>query len=240
MQNLPIDQIIGDSPWTQKVRKRISQVANYRYSVLISGPSGTGKELVARAVHTHGPRADKPFIPVNCAALPTGLFASQLFGHMKGAFTGAAFNAIGCFRAAEGGTIFLDEIGELDFELQAKLLRVIQERKVVPVGAHEGIPVDVRIVAATNRDLEAEVKAGRFRLDLFYRLNVVSIETASLASRPEDIEVLARHFLAKAAIENGDELKRLSPAAMSLLKAYDWPGNIRQLQNVLEGAIVLN
>jgi DNA-binding NtrC family response regulator len=234
----PVDHLIGESPWTQQIRERILQVSGYRYSVLVTGPSGTGKELVARAIHTHGPRADKPFICVNCAALPSGLFASQLFGHLKGAFTGAAFNSLGCFRAAEGGTIFLDEIGDLELDLQAKLLRVIQERKVVPVGSHEGIPVDVRIVAATNRNLDEEVRAGRFRLDLYYRLNVVSVETAALASRREDIAVLAEHFLAKAAVENGEPTKRLTASALALLEAYDWPGNIRQLQNLLEGAVV--
>ncbi len=236
--SLGIHHLIGESPWTVKVRKRILQVAGYNYSVLISGPSGTGKELVARAIHTHGPRASKPFIPVNCAALPGELFTSQVFGHQKGAFTGAAQSTLGCFRAADGGTLFLDEIGDLDFDLQAKLLRVLQERKVTPVGSHDGIPVDVRVMAATNRNLEQDVRAGRFRLDLYYRLNVISVETAALKDRPEDIAVLARHFLARAAVETGSSVKDLARATIALMQSYAWPGNIRELQNLIERAIV--
>ena len=233
-----IDHIIGRSAWTERVLKRIVQVAGYRYSVLVTGPSGTGKELVARAIHTHGNRCEKPFIPVNCAAIPGGLFSSQLFGHVKGAFTGAQYSALGCFRAADGGTIFLDEIGELDMECQAKLLRVLQERVVIPVGAHEGETVDVRVIAATNRDLAADVRAGRFRLDLYYRLNVLSVETLGLKDRVEDVRVLATHFLAKTAVENGLPLKSLSPAALALMESYSWPGNVRELQNLIERAIV--
>ena len=235
-----LDHIIGNSAWTESVRKRILQIANYRYSVLITGPTGTGKELVARGIHAHGPRKDKPFVPVNCAAIPGSLFSSQLFGHVKGAFTGAQYSALGCFRAADGGTIFLDEIGELDLECQAKLLRVLQDRIVVPVGAHDGSTVDLRVIAATNRDLAAEVRAGRFRLDLYYRLNVLSIEAFALKDRPEDVEVLARHFLAKTAVENGLPLKSLSPAALALLQSYHWPGNVRELQNAIERAVVFN
>lgn len=216
------------------------QIASYRYSVLITGPTGTGKELVARAIHVHGPRTEKPFIPVNCATIAGSLFASQLFGHVRGAFTGAQHAALGCFRAAEGGTIFLDEIGDLDLDCQAKLLRVLQERKVIPVGAHDGHAVDVRVVAATNRNLEEEVRSGRFRLDLYYRLNTLSVRTLGLKERVEDVEPLARHFLAKTAVENGLPLKRLSAAALAILQCYAWPGNVRELQNVIERAVVFS
>lgn len=231
-------QLVGRSAWTRATQKRISQVASYRSNVLVSGPSGTGKELVARALHDLSPRSDAPFVPINCAAIPHSLFSSQLFGHVKGAFTGAQHAALGCFRAAEGGTIFLDEIGELDLDLQAKLLRVLQDREVVPVGGHEGIPIDVRVVTATNRDLEVEVADGRFRLDLYYRLNVLLVPTIGLRRRPEDIEPLARHMLAKASIENGLPDKRLSSEALRLLEIYPWPGNVRELQNVMERAVL--
>lgn len=238
IQHYAIDNIVGHSAWTEQVRNRIMQIADHRYSVLISGPSGTGKELIARAIHTHGKRVEKPFIPVNCAAIPSGLFSSQLFGHVKGAFTGAEYSSLGCFRAADGGTIFLDEIGELDLECQAKLLRVLQERLVVPVGSHDGNEVDVRILAATNRNLAEEVRAGRFRLDLYYRLNVLSVETLGLKDRVEDVENLATYFLAKTATDSGLPLKQISPAALALLQSYSWPGNVRELQNMIERAVV--
>ncbi|MCH8923666.1 MAG: sigma-54-dependent Fis family transcriptional regulator, partial [Planctomycetes bacterium] len=216
----------------------IQRVAPYDSGVLITGPTGTGKELISRSIHRHSPRADGPFVPVDCAALTGELFASQLFGHVKGAFTGAHFSTLGSFGAADGGTIFLDEIGELEPMMQAKLLRVLQEKTVVPLGSYEGQPVDVRIIAATNRDLQEEVYAGRFREDLFYRLNVVSLKTLPLADRREDIEALARHILHKLAIDAGLPLKQLAPSAMNLLRAYDWPGNVRELSNQLERAVV--
>ncbi len=232
-------QFIGNSLWMDRLRKRIHQIANYNYGVLITGPSGTGKELVARAVHSNGNRAERPFIPVNCAAIPTGLFSSQLFGHTKGAFTGAQYASLGCFRAAEGGTLFLDEVGELDLDCQAKLLRVLQEKIVTPVGGHDGVSIDVRTIAATNRDLAAEVRAGRFRLDLYYRLNVLSVETLGLVERRDDIQPLAEYFLAKTAAECGLPQKKLLPHSIKLLESYDWPGNVRELENFIERAVVM-
>jgi DNA-binding NtrC family response regulator len=228
--------IVGISVWSAKIREQIVAVAAFPSNVLITGPTGTGKEVISRALHALGPRAEKPFIPVDCAAIPGALFSSHLFGHLKGAFTGADHAALGCFQAAEGGTIFLDEIGELEADMQTKLLRVLQQRTVCPVGSHREIPVDVRIIAATNRDLRREVAEGRFREDLYYRLNVISLRTAALRERPEDIAELARHFLGKLAFNYGLPEKRLSEAALARLQRHAWPGNVRQLENVLERA----
>jgi DNA-binding NtrC family response regulator len=235
-----LDSLVGHSEWVEQTRAVIRAVAGYSSSILITGASGTGKELIARAIHRLSTRSAGRFIPVDCASLSGPLFASHMFGHLKGSFTGATYNAVGCFRAAEGGTIFLDEIGELDLDLQAMLLRVLQERVVTPVGSHEGTPVDVRILAATNRHLHEDVAAGRFREDLYFRLNVVSIETCPLRERIEDVEVLAEHFLHRFAVENGMPSKRLSDSARAQLKAYAWPGNIRELENAIERAIVFS
>jgi DNA-binding NtrC family response regulator len=230
--------ILGRSIWSEHIRRSIKRVAGYNSSVLVVGPSGTGKELISAAIHRHSRRAGAPFIAVDCTSIPASLFSSQLFGHVKGAFSGAEYETLGSFRAADGGTIFLDEIGELSLELQSHLLRVIQQRTVIPVGSHQSIPVDVRVIAATSRQLETEVAEGRFRLDLFYRLNVVKLTAKALRERPEDVAPLSEHFLDLFSIENGLPHKRISPEGMRFLESCAWPGNVRQLQNVLERAVV--
>jgi DNA-binding NtrC family response regulator len=231
-----IEGIVGDSSWARDIRAKVPAVAGCPSNVLITGPTGTGKEVIARAIHDHSPRARMPFIPVDCAAVTGTLFASHIFGHLKGAFTGAGYAALGSFRAAAGGTVFLDEIGELEADMQTKLLRVLQQRAVTPLGSHEEVGVDVRVIAATNRDLSREMAEGRFREDLYYRLHVISLRTTPLKDRPEDIEPLARHFLDKLAVLHGLAPKRLSDAALDRLRRFDWPGNVRQLENVLECA----
>ncbi len=236
--DLAFEQIVGVSSWVRQIKNRIRRFAPYSLPVLITGSTGTGKELIARAIHAESPRCDKPFIAINCAAVVGQLFESHMFGHVKGAFSGAHNDRVGCFRMAEGGTVFLDEIGELGLELQPKLLRILQEGVVVPVGSDEEYTINVRVVAATNRSLSDEVDRGNFREDLFYRLVVVTLHAISLAERPEDIEVLAEYLLAQQSIKYGLPYKRLAPAALQQLRSFGWPGNVRQLQNVLELAAI--
>jgi len=231
--------IIGSSPAMQTVYRMVQRVAPSTASVLLVGETGTGKELIARAIHQLSPRATGPFIRVNCGALTESLLESELFGHVKGAFTGALANRTGRFEAAHTGTIFLDEISATSEKLQVKLLRVLQEQEFERVGDTETIRVDVRVIAATNRDLEAEIQAGNFREDLFYRLNVVQIDMPPLRQRREDIPHLAEHFVRKYCIQNGREPLAIDPAAMQLLQHYDWPGNVRELENNIERAVVL-
>jgi DNA-binding NtrC family response regulator len=230
-------EIVGQSPATIRLRAEIERVAPFTSNVLITGPSGTGKELVARQIHACSPRAEQPFIPVDCASMSGELMSSQLFGHVAGAFTGANCDSLGCFRAANGGTIFLDEIGELEYALQAKLLRVLQEHVVTPVGSHQGERVDVRVVAATNRNLRVDVTEARFREDLYYRLDVVHLRTTALRERPGDIAGLAGAFLTQLAKE-GLPACSLSDEAKAVLMQCEWPGNVRQLRNVLEQAAI--
>ena len=231
--------LLGKSRAMQKVFELIGKIHSARTSVLISGESGTGKELVARALHTEGARAKMPFVAVNCGAIPEELMESELFGHRKGAFTGAVADKSGLFQEADGGTLFLDEIGELSLGLQVKLLRALQERRVKAVGATDEVEVDVRVVAATNRDLDAEVARGAFRADLYYRLNVIEVHLPPLRQRREDVPLLAEHFLRRFAVEHGREV-RLTSDAMRRLESYDFPGNVRELENLLERAVALS
>ncbi|MBX3249679.1 MAG: sigma-54-dependent Fis family transcriptional regulator [Myxococcales bacterium] len=235
----PSQQLIGKSEPIKQVRELIARVASTDSTVLITGESGTGKELAARKLHTLSPRREGPFVALNCAALPADLLESELFGHAKGAFTGAHQDKTGLLSAADGGTVFLDEIGDAPMSIQAKLLRVLQERTYVPVGSTRERSTDVRIVAATNRDLQADIADGRFREDLFYRLHVVPIRMPPLRERREDILPLAEHFLRKAATKHDLGRVRLTPSALGLLRDHDWPGNVRELANVVEAAAVL-
>jgi transcriptional regulator with PAS, ATPase and Fis domain len=220
------------------VFKMVDKVAEADSSILIFGESGTGKELIAREIHYRSNRANGPFVSINCGALPKDLLESNLFGHTKGSFTGAFRDQMGMFQVAEGGTFFLDEVGEMQAATQVKLLRALQEREIIPVGGTKPIKIDVRLVAATNADLERQVREGRFRTDLFYRLNVIPIRLPSLRHRRDDIPILANHFLNRYLGPNGP--KRLTKEAMDVLLDYDWPGNVRELENVIERAVILS
>jgi DNA-binding NtrC family response regulator len=232
--------LVGSSTAMLEVYKLVARVAESKSTVLLQGESGTGKELIARAIHANGPRRDKPFIPVNCGALPDTLLESEMFGYERGAFTGAVGTKTGLFEAANGGTLFLDEIGELGPSLQVKLLRVMQDQEVRRVGGTGSTKVDVRIIAATNRDLEQLVKEGKFRDDLFYRLNVVPITLPSLAERREDIPMLVHHFFEKYRAGSSHGVHGVLPKTMALLRQYRWPGNVRELENVIERAVSLS
>jgi DNA-binding NtrC family response regulator len=233
------ENIVGNAAVMQEVFKTVAQVAGARASVLITGESGTGKELIAAAIHERSPRAKGPFVKLHCAALAESLLESELFGHERGAFTGAQARRDGRFFQANGGTLFLDEIGEISQAVQVKLLRFLQERAFERVGGNETISVDVRIIAATNRDLTQMVADGKFREDLFYRLNVINLEMPALRARPSDVPLLAMHFLRKYAAENGKQIAGFSTEALERLTGYRWPGNVRELENVVERAVVL-
>lgn len=233
------ENILGNAPAISRLHKQIAKVARSQAPVYISGESGTGKELVARAIHYQGGRSDAPFIPVNCGAIPSELMESEFFGHKKGSFTGANADKQGLFQAADGGTLFLDEVADLSLEMQVKLLRALQEKAVRPVGAEAEIPIDVRILSATHKDLAEEVHRERFRNDLFYRINVIQIQLPPLRERSEDIPLLAEKFLEKFASDCGLETPSLTPDALSALQIYSFPGNVRELENVLERAFTL-
>ncbi len=239
-EKFPFANIVGVHPSMRKIFDLIEQVAPSRSTVLVQGESGTGKELVARAIHHHSPRAPFPFVTVNSGSLPADLLESNLFGHVRGAFTGAVASKKGLFEVADRGSIFLDEISNISPETQAKLLRVIQEREFMRLGGIETIKVDVRIIAATNLDLKTLVEAGRFREDLYFRLNVIKLEVPPLRDRREDIPLLVQHFIDKYCKENGKPQLRISDSAINMLLEYDWPGNVRELENVIERAVVLS
>ena len=233
-------EIMTRSPQMENLLGQAKLISSSDASVLIQGESGTGKELLARAIHQSSPRRDHPFIAINCGAIPEQLLESELFGHSKGAFTGALRDHRGLFQSADGGTLFLDEIGDMPMPLQVKLLRALQERTIRPVGSSASIPVDVRVISATHRNLAEEMKAGRFREDLYYRINVVGLELPALAARREDISLLANSFLHRLSEKYGKRLNGFAPEAMELLIAAPWPGNVRQLQNIVEQTVVLS
>lgn len=233
------ETVVGESKEITSLIDEVKKIANSRSNVLLLGETGTGKELVARAVHYNSARLDNPFVPINCSAIPENLLESELFGYVKGAFTGAAGSKRGLFEEANGGTLFLDEIGELGQQLQAKLLRVIDDREVRPLGGVQSRTVDVRIIAATNRDIIKAVREGIFREDLYYRINVVTITLPPLRDRKEDIPILARHFLGKYSAEIGKTVQFIDEGALRILMNYEWPGNVRELRNIIERAVLI-
>lgn len=233
------EEIVGSSPALQTVLSQVAKVAPADSTVLVTGETGTGKELIARAIHKRSQRSSRAFVSVNCAAIPRDLIASELFGHEKGAFTGATQRRLGRFESADGGTIFLDEVGELPAETQTALLRVVQEREYQRVGGDESLKTNVRVIAATNRDLQAAIAEGRFREDLFYRLNVFPIELPPLRERKEDIPMLVEYFVARFASKAGKKITGITKRSMELLQSYHWPGNIRELQNLLERSVIV-
>ncbi|MDG9670395.1 sigma-54-dependent transcriptional regulator [Hahella sp. CR1] len=234
-----VTQLLGESSTMDKLRGQIRKLARSQAPIYISGESGSGKEMVAKSIHEQGPRSEGPFVPVNCGAIPSELMESEFFGHKKGAFTGAVENKVGLFQAANGGTLFLDEVADLPLTMQVKLLRAIQEKAVRPVGEQKEIPIDVRILSATHKDLHNEVDEGRFRQDLFYRINVIELRVPSLRQRKEDIPLLANHFLKQLADECEIPDASISKAAMQKLEAYYFPGNVRELENIMERAFTL-
>ena len=241
-QEKPVDRtasLLGVSPVIRQTRQTITKLARSQAPVYISGESGAGKELAARLIHENGPRADKPFVPVNCGAIPAELVESEFFGHVKGSFTGATRDKQGLFQAADGGTLFLDEVADLPLDMQVKLLRAIQEKAVRPVGSQQEIPVNVRILSATHKNLHQLVENGQFRQDLYFRINVIELRMPPLRERPEDIPLLVEHFLRKIARDWGTDVPRLDAAALQALKAYRFPGNVRELENILERAMTL-
>ena len=238
--SVSLEGLVGDAPAMQNIFKLVLKIARSNATVLIRGESGTGKELIARAIHQHSRRAGGPFSAINCAAIPETLLESELFGYERGAFTGADRRKLGLFEVASGSTLFLDEIGDLSLPLQGKILRALQEREIRRVGGNESIPVDVRVLSATNRELEAMMKAGTFREDLYYRLNIVPIVVPPLRERREDIPRIASRVLERAAAEHGKEIEGIAPEAMQHLSAYDWPGNVRELESIVERAVLLS
>ena len=239
-QRYNFEHIVGKSEAMLRIFDLVGQVAPSRSTVLIQGESGTGKELIAKAIHANSLRKNHPFVPVNTGSMPTDLLESTLFGHVKGAFTSAISSKKGLFEVADGGTIFLDEIGTMSLETQSKILRVLQDKKFMHLGGVQEIQVDVRVIAATNIDLKVLTREGKFREDLFYRLNVITVDLPPLRSRPEDIPLLVSHFLAKFSLENGKSARQISPEALRPLMDYNWPGNVRELENAMERAVVLS